>query len=56
MVQKLGTGLSNLKKIDNLATRVNLLTMFPTLFPDAGPRIQQNGPGEGVIYLIISEI
>ena len=55
-VHTLGPGLSNLQKVDNLATRVNLLTTFATLIPNAGPRLLQKGPGEGVIYLQISEM
>ena len=50
----LGPGLSNLQKINNLATCVNLLNMFATLIPNAGPHVLQKGPGEGVIYLQIS--
>ena len=52
----LGPGISNFKKIDNLATRVNLLSTFATLIPNAGPRVLQNGPWEGVIYLKFSEV
>ena len=50
----LGPGLPNLQKGDNLATRVNLLTMFATLFPNSGTHILYKGPGEGVDYLKIS--
>ena len=49
-------GLSKLQKVDNLATHVDLLTKFPTLIPNAGPRVVQKEPGEGVIYLQISEM
>ena len=52
----LGPGLSNLQKVDNLETSVNLLTMFETLIPNAGPRVLYKGPGEGVTYLQISEM
>ena len=52
----LGPGLSNLQKVDNMETRVNLLTMFTTLTPNSGPHVLHKGPGEGVIYLQISEI
>ena len=52
----LGPGLPNLQKVDNLATCVNILTTFATLIPNAGPRVEQKGPGEGVIYLQISEM
>ena len=51
----LGLGISYLQKYNNLATRVNLLTTFVTLTANAGPRILNKGPGEGVIYLQISE-
>ena len=47
--------LPNLQKIDNLETRFNILNTFATLFPNAGPSVLQKGPGEGVIYLQISE-
>ena len=43
-------------KIDNLVTRVNLLTTFATLIPNTGPHVLQKGPGEGVIYLQISQM
>ena len=46
-VHTLGPGRSNLQKVDNMATRVNLLTMFATLIPNAGPGVLQKGPGEG---------
>ena len=52
----LGPGLENLPKVDNLVTRVNLLTTFATLIPNAGPRVLQKGPGEGVVYLQISKM
>ena len=52
----LGPGLPNLKKVNNLATGVNLLTMFVTLIPNEGPRVLQKGPREGVICLQISEM
>ena len=45
-----------MQKVDNLVTRVNLLTMFATLISNSGPCILQKGPGEGVIYLQISEM
>ena len=48
--------LSNLQKIDNLATRLNLLTMFATFIPNAWPRFLQKGPGKGMVYLQISEM
>ena len=48
-IYALGPGLSNLEKVDNLATRVNLLPTFATLIPNAGPRVLRKGPGEGVI-------
>ena len=56
MVLTLGPGLSNLQKVDNLATRVNLLPMLTTVVPNAGPRVLQKGIGEGVIYMQISEM
>ena len=43
----LGTGLTNQQKVDNIETRVILLTMFATLIPNAGPRVPQKGPGWG---------
>ena len=52
----LGPGLSNLIKVDNLVTRVNLLTTFATLIQNDVPRVLQKGPGEGVIYLQLSEM
>ena len=55
MVHTLCPGLSKLKKIDNLSTRVNLLTAFTTLIPNAGPHVLHKGNGEGVIYLKNSE-
>ena len=45
----LGPGLSNLEKVNNLATRVNLVTTFATFIPNTGSHFLQKGPGEGVI-------
>ena len=55
-VHTLGPGISNLNKVDSLVIRGNLLTKFVTLITNAGPRVVQKGPGEGVIYLQISEM
>ena len=44
MLNTLGPGLPNLQKVDNLATRVNLLTMFAALITNTGPRVLQKGP------------
>ena len=44
MVPMLGTGLSNLKKVDNLETHVNLIATFVTLIPNEGPSAMQKGP------------
>ena len=43
-------------KVDNPATRVNLLPLFATLIPNAWPHVLHKGPGKGVIYLQISEM
>ena len=56
MLHTLSPGLSNLQKVHNMATHVNLLSTSEILIPDAVPRVLQNGPGEGVIYLQIPEI
>ena len=48
LVQRLHTlvpRLSNLQKVDNLETGVNLQTTFATLIPNAGPHVLQNGTG-----------
>ena len=46
MLHTLGSRLPNLQKIDNLATRVNLLTTSANLIPNVGSRVLQKGPGE----------
>ena len=55
-VHMLGPGLSNLQKGDNLVTPVNLINTFTTLIPTTGPQVLQKRPGEGVIWLQISDI
>ena len=52
----LGPGLPNLQKVNNLETRVNLITKFTNLIPNAGPRVLQKGPGEVVVYMQIPEV
>ena len=39
-----------------MVTRINLLTMLASLTTNAGPRVLHKDHGEGVIYLIISEM
>ena len=48
--------LTNLQKINNLETRVNLLTTLETFISNAVPCVFQKGLGEGVIYMHISEM
>ena len=52
----LGPALSNMQKVDNLATHVILLTTLTTLFKNVGPFVLQKGSGEGVNYLQISYV
>ena len=45
----LGPGLSNLQKVDDMATRVSLLTTFATLIPNVGLHVMKKDTGEEVI-------
>ena len=45
-----------MQKVDNLATRVNILTMFASMITDVGTHVLQKASGEGMIYLQISEM